>query len=292
MDKSRLIKNGARATVAVIRFPVVLLRVLAPLRAIIFVFGLGIVCTMLLAACSSRVTVPAAEAPLLPASAVYAAVRRQEAAVQSLRARFTVRLRHGTEVRNAAGVLLVKKPERFRLRLLSPFGLTVFDYTSWDGHDRMQLPLEGRQFSDAEIAAHATFSPADMREVFLGSPGAAEECSAQDEGAETVVDCRDGAGALTRVLHIQTATRHVSREVQFGGGHPNGQPNGEPNGQPKLIMRFDDYRRVADVELPFTIDLTNPEKGVTIEITVRSYEVNPSLADSLFAASPPGGARS
>ena len=31
----------------------------------------------------------------------------------------------------------------------------------------MPLPLEGKQFSDAEIADHAPFSPADLRVVFL-----------------------------------------------------------------------------------------------------------------------------
>ena len=133
--------------------------------------GLGtrsgaLVCAALLAACSGRVTVPpAAETERTP-EAAYAAVRQQEAAIRTLRARFRAAVRRGTETRVADGVLVVKKPDRFRLRLLSPFGFTVFDYTSWDAHDRMELPLEGKLFHDAEIAEVRLFPldglPADM----------------------------------------------------------------------------------------------------------------------------------
>ena len=57
-------------------------------------------------------------------------------------------------------------------------------------------------------------------------------------------------------------------------------------------MRFDDYRHVDSVDLPFQISLTYPEKNVHLEITVRSYEVNPTLADELFGALQPSSPRS
>ena len=199
--------------------------------------------------------------------------------MRALRSRFSARVNRAGEVRRADGVLLVKKPDRFRLRLLLPFGPTVFDYTSWDDHDRMQLPLEGKDFSDAEIADHAPFSPADLRVVFLGTDGGLQ-CSAQGGPAETVVDCRDREGAVARLIHVDTATRRVAQEVHFVAG------------QPRLIMQFDDYRQVESVDLPFQISLTYPEKNVRLEITVRSYEVNPTLADELFDAPQPSGPRS
>lgn len=212
---------------------------------------------------------------------MYAAVRSREAEVQTLRARFAARVHRGAEVRRADGVLLVKKPDRFRLRLFSTFGLTVFDYTSWETHDRMELPLEGKRFADAEIADHSPFSPADMRHVFLRTtePGAAR-CSAQSVGGETVVDCRDAEGQTARLIRIQNTTRAVAQEIRFVAG------------QPDLIMQFDDYRRVEAVDLPFKIDLIYPEKDVHLEIAVRSYEVNPMLADSLFEPLQQSGAGS
>ena len=248
--------------------------------------GLGtrsgaLLCAAWLAACSARVAAPpAAETERTP-EAAYAAVRQQEAAIRSLRARFSATVRRGTETRAADGVLVVKKPDRFRLRLLSPFGLTVFDYTSWDAHDRMELPLEGKLFRDAEIADHALFSPADMREVFLGPAGDdAERCTVQGSSLETVVDCRDHGGTLARLIRIQTSTRRVEQRVRM------------QSGQPDLVMEFADYRRVERVELPFKIALTSPAKAIHLEITVRTYELNPSLPDSLFDAPAADGASS
>ncbi len=243
--------------------------------------SVAFLCAALLAACGSRVAAPpAAESEQTP-EAAYAAVRQQEAAIRTLRARFSARVRRGTETRNAEGVLVVKKPDRFRLRLLSPFGLTVFDYTSWDAHDRMELPLEGKLFRDAEIAEHAPFSPADMREVFLGSAGDdATRCTVQGGALETVVDCRDHEGTLARLTRIQTATRRIAQQVRL------------QSGQPELVMEFADYRRVERLELPFKIDLTYPANAIHLEIRVRNYEVNPSLSDSLFDATEAGGAGS
>ena len=94
------------------------------------------------------------------------------------------------------------------------------------------------------------------------------------------MDCRDRAGAVARLIRVQTATRRVAQEVHFVAG------------QPQLIMQFDDYRRVESVDLPFQISLTYPEKHVRLEITVRSYEVNPTLADELFDAPQPSSPRS
>jgi outer membrane biogenesis lipoprotein LolB len=243
--------------------------------------SVAVLCAALLAACSTRVAAPPVAEPEQTPEAAYAAVRRQEAAIRTLRAHFSARVRRGTQTRTAEGVLVVKKPDRFRLRLLSPFGLTVFDYTSWDAHDRMELPLEGKRFRDAEIAEHALFSPADMREVFLGSAGDdAARCTVHGGAQETVVDCRDQEGTLVRLTRIQTATRRVAQQVRMRSG------------QPELVMEFADYRRVGRLELPFKIDLTSPAKAIHLQITVRNYELNPSLPDSLFAAPEAGGAGS
>jgi hypothetical protein len=232
-----------------------------------------------IAACAPRVAAPPPEATYDPA-AVYAAVRRQEAAVHTLRARFTVQTRRGGEVRRADGVLLVKKPDRFRVRLLSAFGLTVFDYTSQAAHARMVLPLEGKEFTDGEIADHSPFSPADMRQVFLRSDGFPPQCSAQAAAAETVVDCRDAEGVVSRLIRVDTTTHRVRQDISFAAG------------QPHLVILFDEYRRVDAVELPFLIDLRYPDTDVRLRIAVRSYEVNPDLPDSLFDPPQQGGAGS
>ena len=202
--------------------------------------------------------------------AVYASVRRNAAAVTSLRARFSAEMRRGEEQRAAEGVLLVKKPDRFRIRLLSAFGFTIFDYTTDDAHAHMALPLEGKEFSDADIAVHASFSPAEMRDLFLRDDPGEERCIAKARGAETLVQCTDPDGGLERQLFIQSDTETLTREIAFTDGHP------------RVVMEFAEYRSVSGVRLPFHIALTYPQRNVSLQIAARAYEVNPVLPDDLF----------
>ncbi len=231
-----------------------------------------------LAACAPRVTPPPAvsRSDTDPA-AVYAAVRRDEGRVRALRARFSVRVHRGDEIRDAYGVLLVKKPDQFRVRLLSAFGLTVFDYVSRASHAQMSLPLEGKRFLDAEITDKTAFSPADMRQAFLrGSDAFPGSCSAQAEQGETVVTCKDPSDRVLRLIRIAPGTSTIRQEISF------------VSAQPQLVMQFGDHRPVDGLELPFAIELSYPERMVHLSITVRSYEVNPTLPDSLFDDAPTG----
>lgn len=231
----------------------------------------GASCLAVLAACTPR---PPVVAPpeLASESEPYAAVQRRDASVHALRARFTVAMRAGKTDRRSEGVLLVKKPDRFRLRLLSLLGFTVLDYTSTGQHARMELPLEGERFVDDEIERHAPFSPADMRQVFLHDedPTAARCVSAVAQGDDVVVLCHGHDDVIERRLVVDRPTATVRQETVFS------------NGAPRLVLWFDDYRRVDDILLPFAIDLEYPGKDVLLRIDVRGYEVNPVLSDSLF----------
>jgi len=223
-------------------------------------------------ACTPRVVLPPVPVATDPAE-VLAMVRQREDTIHTLRARFSATLHQGENVRRAEGVLLVKKPDRFRLRLLSPLGFTVFDYVSQGMHGRMELPLEGKQLVDDEITAQSPFSPIDFRQAFLrGEAAFPGQCTAQAASAEVVIDCRDDGGAGVRQIRIANATGTVTREISFDGA------------QPRAILQFDDYRVVDGVAVPFAIELQSPERGVTVQIALRTYEINPVLADGLFAA--------
>jgi len=211
---------------------------------------------------------------------IYAMLRAREEQIQTLRARFSATLQQGESARRAEGVLLVKKPDRFRLRLLSPFGFTVFDYVARGAHARMELPLEGKELVDEEIAAQSAFSPLDFREAFLrGAAAFPGHCSPQAVSDEIVVECR-GESTLLREIRIACATATVTRETSF------------VDAQPRLIMTFDDYRSVGGLPLPFAIGLSVPARPVTMQISLRGYEINPALADRLFDAASAGGAAS
>jgi hypothetical protein len=230
----------------------------------------------MLAACAPRVAPLPVSVPADPA-AVLALVRQREDAIHTLRARFSATVYHGDSVRRAEGVLLVKKPDRFRLRLLSPFGFTVFDYVAHGAHALMQLPLEGQQLADDEIGAQSPFSPLDFRQAFLrGAAAFPGRCTPAAAGAEVVVDCRDERGVRLREIRIARATATVIGETSFA------------DAQPRLVLQFGDFRAVggagAGLALPFAVELRAPQRQVTMQIAVHADEINPLLADALFDA--------
>ncbi len=231
--------------------------------------ALGAACGV--AACAARVARPPVALRTDP-TAVFAQVRQREDAVRTLRARFTATVHQGDSVRRAEGVLLVKKPDRFRLRLLSPFGFTVFDYVSAGTQTRMELPMEGKQLTGDDIGPQSPFSPADLRQAFLrGAAAFPGRCTPQADGAQVVVDCDGAPDGERREIRIACATATVDSETSFA------------DGAPRAVMSFADYRMVEGIPLPFAIELRAPQKGVTLDIALRSYEINPALDDGLFA---------
>src|SRR4029077_17363035 len=115
-----------------------------------------------------------------------AALRAEEDRVHSLRARFSSVTRMPGAERSADGVLLVAKPDRFRLRLMLPFGLTVFDYLNVGDHSWMTLPLADPQ-QRAHAQEFAPFSRDDLGQAFLrGAYAFPGDCTAAAADAAQV----------------------------------------------------------------------------------------------------------
>jgi hypothetical protein len=210
---------------------------------------------------------------------VLALVRAREDAIGSLRASFAARIRAPDQERAADGVLLVQKPDRFRLRLMLALGVTVFDYLSVGGRTQLALPLEGKIINRAPEGEWAVFSRDDLSQAFLrGSRAFPGECVAtEDEGATILVTCRDRDRRRQRRLWIERDTATIREEVSY------------VDNQPQLAMRFADYRVVENMPMPFRIELHYSARGVVVEITVRATEVNPQLDAALFQPLSPWG---
>lgn len=225
---------------------------------------------------------PANRAPLPgvaaadPAS-ILAIVRAREERITSLRAQFTARTRTLRGERSTEGVLLVKKPDAFRLRLYLPFGLTVFDYVSVGERVQLSLPLEGRTVNNAPAGDLALFSQSDLGQAFLRGPQAFPgTCRAEWDGAGAVlVRCTDAAGVPQRRIRIEARTATVVEEISYA------------EGRERLVMRFEDYRVVDGELLPHRIALSNPQFEVSVAISVRRHEINPELKPEAFAPALP-----
>jgi len=227
---------------------------------------------LFIAACGT--TAPARRPSATDPLAVLDAVRAREARVHTLRVRFASELQQGDEKRSADGVLVVKKPDRFRMRLLAPFGFTVLDYAYVGGEVHLELPLQGQRLTNADLRDDALLAPAELRQAFLRAeaafPGTCEPSAAHQE---VVVGCRDDAGTLLRTIRIDAAGGTITEEVDVR------------DEKPWVVTRFQDYREAGSYLLPFVIEIAYPHRDVFMRITVRDYEVNPVLANDLFEVS-------
>jgi hypothetical protein len=195
----------------------------------------------------------------------------------SLRARFRADTHAGQEERSADGVLLVKKPDRVRLRLMLPFGPTVFDYVSWGEHTQVTLPLQGMTGAKAPPAV-ALFSREDVAETFLRGPQAFPgTCVPSRERDEVAVLCHDAQGVLLRRLDIDPFNGAIREEISYEAGAR------------RMVLRYSDYRPVDGVDMPYHVAMIYPQRNLSVDIRIERYELNPTLADTLFQPSRPWG---
>jgi hypothetical protein len=133
-----------------------------------------------------------ARSPIVPQpstgpDATFVRLRENEARIRSLRARFVASTVYQGVERTAQGVLLVRKPDRFRLRLVLPFGFTLFDYLSVGEDVWTVAPFAGEK--SAELAP---FSRQDLGAAFLrGADAFPGECKAEGATRGVAVTSRE-----------------------------------------------------------------------------------------------------
>lgn len=201
---------------------------------------------------------------------MFATVREREQAVRSLRAQFAVRQETDAGSRTIDGVLVVRKPDQLRFRLMMPFGLTVFDYVSSGDDARVVHSMDSRP--PEEQKGYGLFTREEFGLTFLRGPFAFPgNCVASEGLADVVfVDCRSTAGELLRKIAIDRKSGVILMEINFVGGLQ------------RLKIQYEDYRLVDGVPLAFRIWLTDETRKFAARVTVKDYELNPSLDDSLF----------
>ncbi|MBI1814003.1 MAG: hypothetical protein HYR72_03415 [Deltaproteobacteria bacterium] len=268
-------RNSIANEVTTTRLRALMAAVLRALRAFVVNFHWH-----LLTAVAFSCVPPPAEVPRAQpnAAARFTTVLAREEQITSLRARFTAESRRGDERHTTTGVLLVKKPDRFRLRMLLPIGFTVFDYVRTGAHSQVSLPLEDRVIVDPPPDGALPFSQADFAEAFLRGqaafPGACAPSSSVSNDHGAVIVCRE-AGQIVREIRLDASAATIREETSYEAG------------QPRMIIGYDDYREIDGVALPFHITMRYPARDLAVDIAVQRYEVNPALRDDLFRLAAP-----
>lgn len=205
--------------------------------------------------------------PVSPAATLDLVLQR-EASVQTLRVLFSSDIEHAGERGRSDGVLLVKKPDQFRLRLLLPLGLTALDYLVRGDRVSVSSPLG--HCENGGWDAETLLSPTDLFTAF-GVSTSPDACTARWEGSDVLAICKELHGRIQRRLRIDPRNATVHEDTSYDGELI------------RVVLHYGDYRLVDGVILPHRITLVRPDHRLRIEIRARRYEVNGDLPDELFA---------
>ena len=229
---------------------------------------------MLAAGCAARpaVVTPAARPAGADATAVLRNVLADHRGIATMRAKFHARVAVHGEERSATGVLVVDRPDRFRMRLVTPFGLTAFDYLQRGERIWVSQPLRSGDAAGAESLR--MFSERGMGAAFLGryqiDP---RQCRIESQTAL----CTEPAGHEIGI-DLERAVIVFDRSDE-------------------VTVRYRDHRRDGEHSLPYRIEIEavvrNPAGDlgrVEVAVDIDTYEINVALGDALFAPPPEAAA--
>lgn len=219
----------------------------------------------LLVAMSACARVAPAPPPPVAGGDPLAVLRRHAAAIRTLRAQFDAAARFPGGERASSGVLIVRPPDDARLRLVAPFGLTVFDGLRTGGRTYVSSPLAGGR--EPSSALFMRVGPADSI-LFGGAALAACRAATAPQPTTAAYWCGDPA---TRWLIIDRPTGTLLSETEL------------ENAAPSVVRSYGDYRAVDGVPLPYRIRVDYPPQHVSVDIIISRYELNPPLRDDQFA---------
>jgi len=247
----------------------------------------GLVTAVALSGCVARPAPPPATlavGPLPTVATLTAALDARRARLRGLRAWARLSYEAPEESRRARQLLIVERPDRLRLELLSPFG-AVFVLAAADGElaawDRGAATVYRGAASAENLDRYAQVDlpvavAVDLLLATPPLPDAAGVVSA--DGAAIKLWQASGSGA-TVTWFSADALDPLRVEQQ------------DAEGRVHLRVVYDGWGAVDDVRVPAGVALDLPASRRRIAIALSDVEVNPPLAPALFALATPAGAR-
>ncbi|MEJ2067988.1 MAG: hypothetical protein P8Y09_08590 [Deltaproteobacteria bacterium] len=212
---------------------------------------------------------------------------RQEERVRGLKVLQVVKVfdqRNG-RVLDAQGLLAVQKPDRYRIRLYSPLGVTLWEFVLSPQGFLFRLPSKRIELSgkSEEAGEKIPFFPVEaLREAFVHSFEADRIEWQELDWAYLLILHRDEEKICTIRRWINRELLTLSKEVYFRGD------------KEELSIDYLDYRfseREEGFLLPHRIIIHLPQSGLRLQIKIIRYEVNPTFRADMFDLSPPGTLR-
>ena len=209
--------------------------------------------------------------------------RRQ--AVRSIRGFAQIAYESGDENLGARHAVLARRPDHFRLEVLSPFGALAV--VASDGREmvvyaRREAKIYRGPATAGSVGAYTQVPVpvADVTALLLGGPpepvatGAATVARDEQAGAFKLVVPVAGGRAL--VWFAPDTLLPVSSETPL------------PDGR-RLRVAFGDYHTLDSLSFPFAIDLHAVPGDRVVRVRYQSPSLNTDISDALFSFPPRDG---
>ena len=238
------------------------------------------------AGCATRrapTPVAALGGPLPRVAELTRALDQQRAARTSLRTLARLAYDGPDERGHARQAMLVMRPARLRIEVLSPLG-TVFVLAADDGalaaYARNEATLYRGRATRANLQRYArvTLDVNDAVDLLLGTPP-----SRRTRNDVVSFDAAEGAIELWRELD------RGAQVVWFNGAlQPVAIEERADDGRALWRARFRDFD-APHADMPAHIELDMPSEARHVVLDLQDLEVNPALAETWFTlATPPG----
>jgi outer membrane lipoprotein-sorting protein len=233
---------------------------------------------------------PAKLRPRLPATTPTAArlldvLAERRVAVRSVRGFAQIAYESGEENLGARHAVLVRRPDHFRLEVLSPFGALAV--IASDAHElvvyaRREAKIYRGPATAASVGAYTQVpvAVADVTAILLGTP------PERVATGPATVEPDEAAGAFKLVLPVGGGRElvwfdpetlvPVASETPLDGGL-------------KLRVAFGDYKLIGSSRFPHAIDMRADPGDRVVRVRYASPSLNTDITDTLFSFPPREG---
>lgn len=244
-----------------------------------------------LAACGlAAACQPAKLRPRLPTTIPSAArliesLAERRAAVRSVRGFAQIAYESGGENLGARHAVLVRRPDHFRLEVLSPFGalaVIASDAREIAVYARREAKIYRGPASAESVGAYTQVpvEVADVTAILLGTP---PERAAT--GPATVVPDAE-AGAFKLMIPVATGRQLVWFEPETLVPVASETPIRDGL---RLRVAFSEYRAIGSLRFPHAIDMRAEPGERVVRVRYTSPSLNTDIADTLFRFPPRDG---
>jgi outer membrane lipoprotein-sorting protein len=233
-----------------------------------------------------RSVTPAPPATLPSAAELEAVLAKRRDTVHSLRALAHIRYRDLQESNSSREAIVVARPDRLRVEVLSLFG-SVFVLAADDGaltaYARQENTVYRGHASPENLWRYVrlTLPVNDLVDLVLGTPPRRQ-----------VKEARVSFDPDTGSIELSQEWAHGTQIVWFSPtALPLGAEERSPDQQTLWRASFNDYERQNGFAVATRIALTLPKWQRSLDITLEDIDLNPTLDATVFAVQIPPGSK-